>query len=351
MTTTPQGKAVRTRRASITVSHEAHGYLREQPVEETLLPAARSVLGTCLGLRPGAHCILVATVECEQLAAALVRGGEALGLELSAYLVDELQAQNAAFLSRLSSRLGAAAGSVLVGGSNTIPDPFRQLLRDLRGSERRHAELVDVGPAVFRQSVRADYQEMHELGQRLSAQLDGSNQLDVHSPVGTALSLVFEPRPRSWTHHSGLLTEPGWTSLPAGVFTLPVRRADGTFVPDGGIWLPDGEPLGRGMRIQLQFEHGRLRSVDRGAKGADAEKLKRYRGCRVTHLGLGTNASVVASIGDWAQDRTMPGVHLMLESRDGSPEAPVAVLGRRPDVSADGVPLLVRGRYARNLMP
>jgi len=111
--------------------------------------------------------------------------------------------------------------------------------------------------------------------------------------------------------------------------------------------------------VDLRFELGEL--VDAEGPEEDVRALLEAadaapNGRRVGMLGLGTNTSVLTSIGAILQDLKMPGVHLTLgyTSRDQTgatwtSDVEIPLIVRRPDVRLDGTPIMVRGRYALDL--
>lgn len=347
----------RVRRESITVSYEAKQYLSELPVDPSLLAGARNALQVALGLRPGQRLVLIAEVVHRAIAAALLHEAEQDGLSIDAYIVGELQASNEAFVNRLCDKLEDADASILVCDLSGLSPQFRRRVIYAGGDRRRHAHMVGITESMMRQSLRADYEEVHQLGERLAACMKKNSVLDVSCSPGTELRIECEPACR-WFNGSGLLRKAGWVNLPGGELVTSPKTLSGTVVPDGGVWLPDGTELGRGGRLRLRFDFGEL--VD--AEGLDSDRLLEALdgvafGRRVGQAAFGTNTSVLTPIGCVLQDLKMPGFHLVLG--DSCPDQTgahwnggidVQVLMRRPDVRVDGRPVMVRGRYARDIL-
>ena len=215
--------------------------------------------------------------------------------------------------------------------------------------------MVGVTPAMMRQSMRADYQEMHQLGERLIARLSSANEIVVSSGVND--ELVLRPaRNHRWYNGSGLLRSPGFTNLPAGEVSTCPASVDGSIRPDGGVWLPKG-PV-RGPRTTIHFREGQVTGVEGGERDAILAELGGdENGRRVGQMCFGTNVSVLTPIGAMLQDSKIPGFHLILgyscpehTGATWNSQVMVPMLVRRADVVVDGKPLLVRGRYARELL-
>jgi leucyl aminopeptidase (aminopeptidase T) len=276
---------------------------------------------------------------------------------VSAFVVGEDHARNDGFNARLSARLDDVDASVLVATVGGLPAEFRRRLLQT-GPRRRHAHMVGITDAMMQQSMRADYDEVHAIGERLRARFTPECSLKVETTAGTNLVVRTHPQ-HKWHNASGLLRGPGWANLPGGeVFTTPLT-VDGLLVPDGGAFLPGGEDLSRGGRLRLRFARGILIQVE--GPGADAfEDALRdtTNAMRVGQVGFGTNTSLLTSVGSLLQDLKMPGLHLSLGYTCGeltgatwTSAMEIPLLMRRPDVVLDETPLMVRGRYARGIGP
>jgi leucyl aminopeptidase (aminopeptidase T) len=339
----------------MTISVVALDRLRHVEHDARLEAGARNVVQHCLGLGPGKSLVLVAeqTDAIEPIAEAYLREAEAVGATVHAYLVTEAHAGVESFVQRLRARLVDADASLLVCTLAGLPLSFRRAIAEAGGARRRHGHMVDASAGVMQQSLRADLRELHALGERLLARLRVGGALEVCTSTGTSLRVQLAPG-AYWRHESGLLEGPGWVNLPPGeVGTTPVS-VDGVVVPDA-VWLDARGELSRAPRLRLGFEGGRLTAIE----GRDADAIDALRstvdadeqGRRVGHVGLGTNVSVLTPVGALLQDQKMPGVSITLgQPLTGSGAAwsscvQVPVLIRRPDVSLDGSPILVRGRY------
>jgi leucyl aminopeptidase (aminopeptidase T) len=164
-----------------------------------------------------------------------------------------------------------------------------------------------------------------------------------------------------WHHESGILRSAGWINLPSGEITTSPADVEGVLVPDGGVWsVADGD-LPRATRLKFVVRAGRLVDVE----GRDDDTRKQIlaildrdgNGRRVGQFGFGTNLAVLTPVGSLLQDQKMPGVHLGFGEPYGAltgakwkstVEMPTVV--RRPDVTVDGQPVMVRGKYVPDLL-
>lgn len=341
----------RVRRDSITVSHDAESHLASMVADPSLSVPARAVLESALGLVTGQRVVLVVEVGCEPFGRALLAEAIGLGLETRTYLLDLATSRSLPFRARLETHLAEADGSVMVGTIGGLDAELRRRVCTTPG-KRRHAHMVGINEAMIRQSLRSDWNDVHAVGERLRTRLGSAKRIDVDSGPGCTLRIEVGEGTR-WHNGSGRLREPGFSNLPGGEVVTSPAGVDGAYRADGGLWLHDGTAI-RGSHV-LRFRRGALVEVE----GPDAQAIwsavdSDPNGRRVGQVAFGTNLNVLTPIGAMLQDLKMPGLHLVLgyscpEHTGASwcASSMVAALGRRLDVSVDGEPVLVRGRYAR----
>ncbi|MBO6937089.1 MAG: aminopeptidase [Deltaproteobacteria bacterium] len=332
----------------------AHDALLDTPKDPSLMPGARNALAKALGLQPGQSFVLMAESGYEDVASAMLRAATELGLHTRTFMVDRETCERELFVERIVGELEESDGSALVASRTGLPPRFRQAIVAIRG-QRRHAHMVGVTLSMMRQSMRADYGEMHALGERLIERLSTAREIVVNSGVNEQLVLRPDPSHR-WYNGSGLLRTPGFTNLPAGEVSTCPASVDGSIRPDGGVWLPKG-PV-RDPRTSLSFREGRVV----GIQGAERDEILKLlstdeNGPRVGQMCFGTNINVLTPIGAMLQDSKIPGFHLILgyscpehTGAKWNSQVMVPMLVRRADVVVDGKPLLVRGRYAREIL-
>ena len=203
--------------------------------------------------------------------------------------------------------------------------------------ERRHiryAHMIGVTPEIMQQGMRADYNMVDRLSEKLLKRMHSARSLTVRTDAGTSLVATFDAA-LDWVKTSGLISRRYWSNLPAGeVFTTPAK-VDGTFVCDGTA----GD--------HFCGKYGDLRAHAAGAGnpgGASAESnvrsgriWKRNSGVTATRmkiatasgeLAFGTNLSLSDMIGVLLQDEKLPGVHLAFGDPYGSQTHARGVRGR-----------------------
>lgn len=335
------------------------GQLRRILPQEHEIAAGRAVLHDCLAAKEGERVLVVFEDGHEDFAAALVMAADDVRADVDAVKVGVPLLPN--LVEKLEKRLDACEVSVLVS-SVSFPRDVRVVLTQHGIERRRHAHMLGVSDPILRQSLRADYRAVHELGERLVRVLESTYEIKVESPAGTDLRARRDLGCR-WYNQGGLQHEPGWTNLPAGEVVTTPLTVDGVFVCDGGVWLTDGGTIDRleARKVTLRFEHGSLVDVEgpeaaRAAILADADG--HAEGRRVGQIAFGTNVGVLAPIGQHAQDVKLPGVHLVLGY--SAPDATgaswngggmVTVLQRQESVWLDARQVIAKGRYTTTFRP
>ena len=345
----------------VTLTLQARDRLLAREVDPRLLPGARNVIRSCLGIQPGHKLVLIveASEALEPLGAAFLREAEEAGGDCFVYLMLEQHTTSELLVARMMERLVDADASLLIASIGGLPPAFRRRIVDAGGTRRRHGHMVDASAAILVQSLRADFAEVNRIGERLLARLESAREIQVSTTTGTEVTFRLDPGHR-WHHESGLLNKPGWVNLPAGEVGTCPGSVDGVVVPDA-TWTTERGELSRSARLKLHFAGGRLVDVETREREVD-EQLRLYidsdpNGRRVGQVGFGTNVAVLTPIGSLLQDQKMPGVHLSLGHPFGeltgaswTSAVEVPLLVRRPDVTVDGVTVMVSERYTGGIL-
>jgi aminopeptidase len=345
-------------RTSVAFVFQTREHLLRIGAKENLVPGARIAVRDCLGVQPEENVLLLTDSACEDIAAAIFVELEAVGGRVQPYLVHESQTRSETFVQRLEQKLGECTASLLLSSTSGLPPAFRRRVINAPGKPRRHGHMVGITPAMMEQSMRAEYGEVHALGERVLRRLRPDSLIIVTTQAGTALRIRCQPG-HKWVNASGVLRAAGWTNLPGGeLYTTPGAVA-GTLVADGGIWLGDTGELVRGARLTLTFDDARCTKIegDDEAAATLAQRLDEVTNARrVGQIGFGTNTGVVTSIGSLLQDLKMPGFHLSLghtcpevTAATWTASLEVPVLMRRADVTIDGTQVMQRGRWLRDV--
>ncbi len=328
-------------------------------VDETLLPGATNAIDVCLAVQPGERVALIADEASGDVAASLAaaleaRGAAWLGCQVEQCAPRPLRQAPACVLDALEA---ADVGILCIQPWQGELAARMAIVATVERRQIRYAHMVGVTPEIMRQGMRADYQVVDRLSERLRARMRSARSLTVHSEGGTRVRASFD-RSLEWVKTSGLINRRYWSNLPAGeVFTTPAR-VDGVFVCDGSAGDYFGLKYGdlQTTPLVLEIEDGRLV----GARSARADLQAEFwaychtdeNSDRIGELAFGTNVALADMIGVLLQDEKVPGVHLAFGDPYGSQTRAawtstthVDVLTRRCDVWIDDDPVIAGGKY------
>lgn len=326
------------------------------PPDPAIGLGAKNAIETCLGVKTGETVAVVTHKgDVTPIAAALLEAASNVGANVEAYVVGSNEAVDPRYVTALLAQVARADASILVSAIfGGLPTELRRRLVDVGTTRRRHGHMIGITASMMTQAMRADYGEIERVSRWVESKLTATAKIHATTPAGTDLELGMDPKAKVVVA-SGVLHGPGWTNLPGGeVFGVP-GRVEGTLVPDGGLWLPEGLELPHAHRMKIVFERGEVARLDGASEPCarlEAALQASNGGRRVGQIGFGTNTGVLAPIGALLQDLKLPGFHLSLghtcpevteATWDSDVEIPL--LTRRASVTIDGVPVLAAGKF------
>jgi aminopeptidase len=329
------------------------------PAQPELLPGARNAIETCLAIQPGERVALIADLPSKAVAASLAAALKERDAVCEGFLLEDLAPRP---LKRAPQQvldaLGRADAGILCMQPMTGELGAR---KDIVGVvERRHiryAHMIGVTPEIMQQGMRADYNMVDRLSEKLLQRMHSARSLTVRTEAGTSLVASFDAA-LDWVKTSGLISRRYWSNLPAGeVFTTPAT-VDGTFVCDATAGDHFGRKYGdlQGTPLVLQVEGARLAGVECARKDLQQEFWEYCHtdenSDRVGELAFGTNLGLSEMIGILLQDEKFPGVHIAFGDPYGSQthadwksRTHVDVLTRTCNVWIDDDQVIENGRY------
>jgi aminopeptidase len=329
------------------------------PVLPELMEGARNAIDVCLAVQPSERVALVADAESREVAASLAAALEVAGARTDAILLEDIAPRplTTAPPEVLDALRRADAGILCVQPLEGELKARMAIVGLVERRMMRYAHMVGVTSQIMMEGMRADYQLVDRLSERLRARMRGASCLRVSTPRGTAFTATFNPA-WDWVKTSGLISARYWSNLPAGeVFTTPAS-VDGVFVCDG----PAGDYFGpkygdlHDTPLTLHIEAGRLVAADSPRRDLEREFWDYCHADehsnRVGELAFGTNVGVERMIGVLLQDEKVPGVHIAFGDPYGSQTGAdwkstthVDVLTRGCDVWIDDEQVITQGRY------
>jgi len=324
-----------------------------------LQPGAANAVRVCLNIQPHERVTVISDVACQDIGEALVREIEAVGADYAAFVLeDEAARPLVALPDRIAADLERSDVSIFAARVQANELGSRMTMTDIVNRRRmRHAHMVNITPQIMTDGMRADYQVVDRISQRVIDTVRAARTIRATTPAGTDITATLNPAYR-WIKTSGLISPEKWGNLPGGeVFTTP-GDVTGTFVVDGvvGDWLCDRYGLLERTPLTLQIEQSRLVSAtcDNAQLRDDfwAYTHTDEESDRVGEFAIGTNIELQHVIGHILQDEKFPGVHIAFGNPYGAhtgadwySSTHIDVVGLRFDIVVDGKPIMADGKF------
>jgi len=305
--------------------------------------AVATVVGDCLGVRPGEEVLVVCNPATRELGDALRDEAERAGGEAVLAVIAERD-----------SHAGEPPATVAeaMARADVLLAPTVQSLSHTAARKRatesgtRTATLPGATVEMLSRVMSDDMEKLRLRGRKVAELLDRGTEARITCDHGSDLRLGLEGRKA--IPDAGELTETGaFGNLPCGEGFISPASAEGTLVVDGsiaGVGLV-GEP------VRLTIKNGHL--VE--ASGPDGEALMELLtvhgpdGTNVAELGIGTNEKAILT-GNILEDEKIRGTaHIAFGASaaiGGNVQVPVHldVVSLRPEVTIDDTPLVLEGR-------
>jgi aminopeptidase len=285
------------------------------PTEFT--PGAQSAVTTCLRIDPKEKVTLITDRATATIGAALAVQLEERGCAWNAFLLEDLAPRP---LGDMPAEVLAdmETSQVSIFAVQVQPNELhsRMQMTDVVNRRRmRHAHMVNITPEIMCQGMRADFDLVDRLSQKVLERVRKARRIHATTAAGTDITAEMNPGYK-WFKTSGIISPEKWGNLPGGeCFTSP-GEVNGTFVVDGvvGDWLCarygllDATPLTieiAGNRIVRCASENKQLEADFWAYTHTDENSD-----RVGEFAIGTNLGVERVIGNILQDEKFPGIHI-----------------------------------------
>jgi aminopeptidase len=333
--------------------------LTTDTIDAEFAPGAHNAIQVCLRLQPQERITIITDEATSEIAAALQAEVEEVGSEHAVFVLENyarrpLTAMPEIILDDL------ARSQVSIFCAQTQPGELtaRTQMTEVVNKRRiRHAHMVNITRQIMLEGMRADFQAIDALSQRLVERARHAERIKCRTPHGTDFEAEFSPRLK-WLKTSGIITAEKWGNLPGGeIFTAPANT-NGTFVVDGVV----GDYLCRkygdlhDAPLTITVENNRIRQL-RSKNNELLEEFRAYTSTdensnRVGEFAIGTNTACTHVIGNILQDEKIPGVHIAF----GHPYAEhtganwvskthIDCVGRDFDIWFDGEQMMKRGKF------
>jgi len=297
--------------------NEAAAHLLSIEYPSEFIQGARSAVFTCLRIDPAEKVTLITDRATEPIAASLAAQLAECGCPWNAFVLEEiaprpLVAMPAPVLADMES------SQVSIFAVQVRPNELRSRMQmtDVVNRRRmRHAHMVNITPEIMCQGMRADFDLVDRLSQKVLERVRRAKRIRATTAAGTDITAEMNPDYK-WFKTSGIISPEKWGNLPGGeCFTSP-GEVNGTFVVDGvvGDWLCARYGLLADAPLTIEIAGNRIVRCASANKQLEADfwayTHTDENSDRVGEFAIGTNLGVERVIGNILQDEKFPGIHI-----------------------------------------
>jgi len=221
----------------------------------------------------------------------------------------------------------------------------------------RHAHMVNINRQIMLEGMRADFQKVDRISQKVVELVRKASQIRAKTPTGTDLVADLSPSYK-WLKTSGIISPDKWGNLPGGeVFTTP-DEVNGTFVIDGVVGDYLCAKFGDLKKNPLTIRISANRLTDAECSNKElrddfwAYTHTDENSDRVGEFAIGTNIELKDVIGEILQDEKYPGVHIAFGNPYGAhtgaewySSTHIDVVGRNFDIWVDEQQIMRGGQF------
>jgi len=339
--------------------------LAHLPFDPELSPGARNAVRACLRIQPDEKVTVITDAASQEIAAALVRELEELGVVYHAFRLEDFCQRPAPDMPPvILEDLESSQVSIFAVVAQMNELTSRMQMTDVVNRRLiRHAHMVNIEKRIMLEGMRADFARVDELSVKIRDIGASAKVIRARTPAGTDIEAKMNPHYR-WIKTSGIISNQKWGNLPGGeCFTTP-GEVNGVFVIDGvvGDYLCAKYGDLRATPLTLEIRANRLLAAH-SANQALRDEFWEYthrdeNSDRVGEFAIGTNLALTGVIGNILQDEKIPGVHIAFGNpyghhtgADWYSSTHIDVVGRDFDIWADERQIMAGGRFTPDLLP
>ena len=280
-------------------------------------PGARSAVTTCLRIEPAEKVTLITDRATEPIAAAISQQLAARGCKWNAFVLEDLAPRPLADMPQ-AVLADMETSQVSIFAVQVQPNELKsrmQMTDVVNRRHMRHAHMVNITPEIMCQGMRADFDLVDRLSQKVLDLVKGATRIRATTAAGTDIVADMNPGYK-WFKTSGIISPEKWGNLPGGeCFTSP-GEVNGTFVVDGvvGDWLCARYGLLASSPLTIEITRNRIVSCSSANKLLESDfwayTHTDENSDRVGEFAIGTNLGVERVIGNILQDEKFPGIHI-----------------------------------------
>jgi leucyl aminopeptidase (aminopeptidase T) len=280
-------------------------------------PGALSAVTTCLRIDPAEKVTLITDRATESIAASIGAQLAERGCPWNVFVLEDLAPRPLIDMpAQVLEDMESSQVSIFAVQVQANELHSRMQMTDVVNRRKmRHAHMVNITPEIMVQGMRADFDLVDRLSQKVLDRVKKATRIRATTAAGTDITAEMNPGYK-WFKTSGIISAEKWGNLPGGeCFTSP-GEVNGTFVVDGvvGDWLCARYGLLADAPLTIEIAQNRIVSCSSANKRLE-EDFWAYthtdeNSDRVGEFAIGTNLGVERVIGNILQDEKFPGIHI-----------------------------------------
>ena len=296
---------------------EVASHLLSLPYPTDFDPGAEAAVRTCLRILPEEKVTLITDRVTAEIAASIAHALAENGCRWNAFVLEDLAPRPLTGMpSEVLADMETSDVSIFAVQVQRNELRSRMQMTDVVNRRRmRHAHMVNITPQIMREGMRADYDRVDRLSQKVIEKARKAKFIRATTAAGTDIRAEMNPAYK-WLKTSGIISRDKWGNLPGGeIFTTP-GEVNGTFVVDGvvGDYLCAQYGLLESSPLAIEIRGNRIA----GCRSANAQLQHDFEAYthtdensdRVGEFAIGTNIGVHRVIGNILQDEKFPGIHI-----------------------------------------
>ena len=336
-----------------------HVNLNQLPFDPEFISGARNAVNVCLKIQPSERVCVITDDATLEIAAAIVAELEKLGAPYRAWVLEELADRPLIDLPReILADLEQSQVSVFAVQVQRNELRSRIQMTDVVNRRKiRHAHMVNINRQIMLEGMRADFQRVDRLSQKVVEMVRKASKIRATTVAGTDLTADLNPNYK-WLKTSGIISTEKWGNLPGGeIFTTP-GEVNGAFVIDGvvGDYLCAKFGNLRDNALTIHVKGNRLTEAHSNNRELEDDFWKYTHtdanSDRVGEFAIGTNIDLKDVIGHILQDEKYPGVHIAFGNpygahtgADWDSTTHIDVVGRKFNIWVDDQQIMREGKF------
>ena len=336
-----------------------HTAINKIPFDPEFTPGAYNAVNVCLRIQPQERVCVITDEATGEIAAALVSELEKVGARYHAWMLEELAARPLINMPpEILEDLDKSQVSIFAVQAQTNELRSRIQMTDVVNRRKiRHAHMVNINRQIMMEGMRADFQRVDRLSQKVVEMVRKASTIRATTAAGTDLTADLNPNYR-WLKTSGIISPEKWGNLPGGeIFTTP-GEVNGTFVIDGVVGDYLCAKFGDLQQNPLTIRMKGNRLTEAHSENRELENdFWNYthtdgNSDRVGEFAIGTNIDLKHVIGQILQDEKYPGIHIAFGNpygahtgADWDSTTHIDVVGRKFNIWVDEQQIMQDGKF------